>query len=481
MQRSPIILAILALYAIVASAVQELKVEGSNFVNTVTGDQFQIIGVDYQPGGSAGFNPGSGVDPLSNGTTCLRDAALMQKLGINTIRVYNLDPTLNHDMCVSIFNEVGIYMILDVNTPLPNQSIDSADPSSSYDSVYLEQIFGVVEAFKNYPNLIGFFSGNEVIDDDTTAGVDPPYVRAVTRDLKNYIAKHSTRQIPVGYSAADVENVLTDTWQYFSCAIDGSSTDPSRIDFFGLNSYSWCGNATFISSGYNVLVSDFQDSSVPVFFSEYGCNLVLPRVFSEVQALYSPLMTGVLSGGLVYEYSQEVSNFGLVIINGNGTVTLRVDYDNLQAQYNTLNVKTLESSQALSNETSKTPTTCSPSLIKNPSFYNNFTLPDVPPGGQDLIDNGIQNPNNGKIVTVTTTAVPMAVYAVDGSVISGLAITPLANDQANAPSGQNLTGSGTTTGSGSAASPTKKAAAANLQVQSVFGLIAGFAIVALFL
>ena len=46
MQRSPIILAILALYAIVASAVQELKVEGSNFVNTVTGDQFQIIGVE---------------------------------------------------------------------------------------------------------------------------------------------------------------------------------------------------------------------------------------------------------------------------------------------------------------------------------------------------------------------------------------------------------------------------------------------------
>lgn len=50
----------------------------------------------YQPGGSAGFIAGSGVDPLSNGTLCLRDAALMQRLGINTIRVYNLDPSLNH-------------------------------------------------------------------------------------------------------------------------------------------------------------------------------------------------------------------------------------------------------------------------------------------------------------------------------------------------------------------------------------------------
>ena len=50
----------------------------------------------YQPGGSAGFIAGSGVDPLSNGTLCLRDAALMQRLGVNTIRVYNLDPFLNH-------------------------------------------------------------------------------------------------------------------------------------------------------------------------------------------------------------------------------------------------------------------------------------------------------------------------------------------------------------------------------------------------
>lgn len=50
----------------------------------------------YQPGGSAGFIGGSGIDPLSNGTLCLRDAALMQRLGINTIRVYNLDPSLNH-------------------------------------------------------------------------------------------------------------------------------------------------------------------------------------------------------------------------------------------------------------------------------------------------------------------------------------------------------------------------------------------------
>lgn len=59
-----------------------VEVQGQNFVDTVTGNRFQILGVDYQPGGSAGFGPGFG-DPLSNPPACLRDAALMQRLGVS--------------------------------------------------------------------------------------------------------------------------------------------------------------------------------------------------------------------------------------------------------------------------------------------------------------------------------------------------------------------------------------------------------------
>ena len=106
-----------------------------------------------------------GSDPLSNGTLCLRDAALMQSLGINAIRVYNLDPNLNHDVCVSIFNAVGIYLLVDVNSPLPNESLNPGDLSGSYSSTYLNHIFAVVEAFHDFPNVLGFFSGNEVMDD----------------------------------------------------------------------------------------------------------------------------------------------------------------------------------------------------------------------------------------------------------------------------------------------------------------------------
>lgn len=92
--------------ASLAAAVPAIDVQGSFFVNNATGARYQIVGVAYQPGGSAGYNPGSGVDPLSNKDECLRDAALMQILGVNAIRVYNIDPNVNHDECASIFNAV---------------------------------------------------------------------------------------------------------------------------------------------------------------------------------------------------------------------------------------------------------------------------------------------------------------------------------------------------------------------------------------
>jgi 1,3-beta-glucanosyltransferase GAS3 len=95
---------------------------------------------------------------------------------VNSIRVYNLAPSANHDDCASIFNAAGIYMILDVNSPLDNGSLNRGAPWESYNPIYMAQVFGVIEAFKNYPNTAGFFSGNEVINEDSVELV-PNYIR----------------------------------------------------------------------------------------------------------------------------------------------------------------------------------------------------------------------------------------------------------------------------------------------------------------
>ena len=64
-------------------------------------------------------------------------------------------------------------------------------------------MFAVIEAFKGYDNLLALFAGNEVVNDEESAAVSPRYVKAVVRDMKNYIAAHVYRSIPIGYSAAD--------------------------------------------------------------------------------------------------------------------------------------------------------------------------------------------------------------------------------------------------------------------------------------
>ncbi|XXG97347.1 cell division control protein [Hypoxylon texense] len=439
--------------ATLAAAVSSLEVQGSQFVNSKTGDAFQIVGMAYQIGGSAGYDPSHGKDPLSNGDICKRDAALMQQLGVNTIRVYNLDPNLNHDECASIFNAAGMYMIIDVNSPLAGESLNSGAPWESYYAGYLNRTFAIVEAFKSYPNTLGFFSGNEVIDSVKTGATVPPYVRAVTRDLKNYIKNHADRAIPVGYSAADVRDVLEDTWNYFQCAIDGDENDMSRADMFALNSYSWCGESTFEESGYNQLVALFQGTSVPVFYSEYGCNTPSPRVFTEVQAIYGSQMTGVFSGGVVYEFAQEKNNYGLAECNDDGTVDLLADYNTLQNQYKKVDFSTVQSVKA---STSKvTIPECKASLIKEDGFNNNFTLPAVPPGAQDIIDNGVSPKPVGKIVDISDYTVTHVVKDASGNTLSGLAVKPLADDVSNTPG---AAGSGTSSGSGSGSDESGSAA-----------------------
>lgn len=403
---------------------------GNSFVNPKTGDRFQIVGVAYQPGGSAGYDKEAGRDPLSDKDVCLRDAALLQVLGVNAIRVYNVNPDLNHDECASIFNAAGMYMILDVNSPLVGEALTSWNPWESYYASYLNRTFAVVEAFKNYPNTLAFFSGNEVIDKVDTGATVPPYMRAVTRDLKNYVKKHSPRPIPVGYSAADVRSILFDSYNYFQCALDGDEDDMSRADIFALNSYSWCGDSTFTEASYDELVEGFRGSSVPVFFSEFGCNTPYPRVFTEIGAIYGDQMTDVFSGGVVYEYTMEPNNYGLVKLKADGTAHLLSDFLTLRDQYAKLDFSKLQSQKAPTGK-APTPPTCSPSLIKTEKFNNNFTLPVPPPGAQEIIDEGVKPKPSGKLVKITDWEVKLTVKNPDGSVVSNLAVKPLADDEVN--------------------------------------------------
>lgn len=128
-----------------------------------------------------------------------------------------------------------------------------------------------------------------------------------------------------------------------------------RLDFYSLNSYEWCGSqATYQTSGYDILEAAFQHYPVPVFFSEDGCNTVPPRDFNDQSAIFGPNMANTWSGSIIYEWIEEVNNYGLVsygayepgVNQGNEVVEgyvrqgvptpIAPDFTNLQAQWATL-------------------------------------------------------------------------------------------------------------------------------------------------
>ena len=316
------------------------EVQGTRFVDSNSKEPFIIKGLDYQPGGSSSIRRDSPEDPLSNIETCKRDVALFQTLGVNTIRVYSINPNLNHDACMTTLALAGIYLLLDLNSPLWNEHLNRHDPETSYNAFYLDHIFKVVDQFSGYNNTLGFFAGNEVINDRVSASKSSKYVKRIVTDLKMYMMSNrrsGMRTVPIGYSAADDLQYRVPVSKYLECSNEGGD-DSSSIDFYGVNSYQWCGSQTMQTSGYDKLVEAYRDFTKPVFLSEFGCNKVLPREFNEITVLYTGEMLEVFSGGLVYEFSQEPNNYGLVKLSStDGSARILRDYEQLRKKYAEIN------------------------------------------------------------------------------------------------------------------------------------------------
>jgi len=257
--------------------------------------------------------------------------------------------------------------------------------------------------------------------------------------MKAYITHQIHRTIPVGYSNADHIEFRTSLAEYLACG------DIGWIDFFAINSYQWCGENTFQGSGYDTLVEDYKNYSLPIFFSEYGCNLVRPRIFQETAALFSDKMTGVFAGGLIYEFTQEPADYGIVKIAGNGKdCSLLGEFDNLQKVHESAPNPTIPS-DATENERPK---------CQDPSHYPHIAGDsEIPKSfGVDYIKNGVASAGNvkwtkGKFLSLdkVLTQTPYTIKDADGKEIKDKKIKWVA-DVKQAPIKQG--GNGKDTGGG---------------------------------
>jgi len=153
-----------------------------------------------------------------------------------------------------------------------------------------------------------------------------------------------------------------------------------RSDFFAFNDYSWCDPSSYQISGWDKKVQLFSNYSLPIFLSEFGCN-TNTRKFEEIAALYSSQMTPVYSGGLVYEYSQEEANYGLVDISGS-SVSERPDFTALQTAYK----GTAAPSGDGGYKTAGSASNCPPAAAN--WAVSGTLLPIMPAGAQKYMTNG---------------------------------------------------------------------------------------------
>lgn len=332
------------------------------------------------------YQPQDGVDPLSDNNLSVIQGLIegnWKKLGINAVRVYQVDPSLPHDQVMSLLANHQI--CVEVGAVTAETAINASNPQ--YTSAFLNRIKSVADAFAKYDNVLYLSIANEAI----TPGVSPGYpipsiLKASARDLRAYMAQKGYRNIPIGCAERDDPQYTIPAAAAYMC---GSPQE--RLDVLGYNCYRWAGGSlqSHLDAYYELCQVDFTFNGaapvIPVIMTEYGANAIQPRPFDDVPYLFgsepvvsngnSINMANTFSGGFVFRYQerQDSPNFGLV--DASGQPTSFGGFDNLQNAY-----------QAISDFPAGIPNTsgvldCA-ALGTNP--YN-LPLPPTPDGGSGIL------------------------------------------------------------------------------------------------
>ncbi|KAK8071124.1 glycoside hydrolase family 72 protein [Apiospora hydei] len=328
-----------------ATTSPEISIKGSRLYKP-NGDQFFVKGVSYYLDDDNYTR-----DRLVDTKQCEIDAELMANMGVNTIRVYEVEAYRFHDGCMEAFDKRGIYVWLDLDS--------SSSMMRYYDPVWTRAMYedwaSKIDEFAKYSNLLAFGIGGDTIDVDDWYGRAAPYVRAAAKDMKAFRDGRGYRQIPIAYNQYDSSDLKNTVVDYLTC---GDYTD--SIDMFGLGLYQACG------SDVSELFDEFANPEIPIVVSEIYCTFEgKVRNFTEVETV----LTGTWS---------ETNNTALVEYPDNGHTgkpVLLPDYTRLQSIFSSARPKSTTAAEY-------TPTASAPACPTQDEYYHwgvdaNLPLPTI--------------------------------------------------------------------------------------------------------
>lgn len=176
-------------------------------------------------------------------------------------------------------------------------------------------------------------------------------------------------------------------------------------------------------------------------------------------------MTGVFSGALAYEFTQEPNDYGLVEVNGT-TAHLLNDFVALQSQYQKVASVSAGTSQSVTRAT-----TC-PAANSYAHLNGTNVLPDTPVA--DLIKNGIASNlySAGKLISPSKWATSYTIIDANGNTMSNKNIDSSGYTASNPANGGSGTSGSQVGGGGSVSNSTTSTSAADgLRLSPLFGVI----------
>jgi 1,3-beta-glucanosyltransferase GAS5 len=297
-------------------------IQGKNFYDAVSGAHIPIKGVAYYPRPNAGTLIANNIDFFTDQYAHIwrRDIEQFVALNVNTIRLFAVDPSKNHDAFMCALQERGIRVLVSLSANCVDCAIGvETSVPDCYPAALKTRGQYIIAAFSQYENVLGFEMHNEI--SLNLVGMperNAPCGKQFLRDMRAYIRGcPNMRQIPIGLATADRDRQANAL--YYNCRSDPD--DPlENAEWYGINAYQHCdGTAETIDDldGFKKLRDDFASfelTNVPVILTEFGCiNPSFPTIdgyeahrdFLQVSALFSTDYVQLFAGGCVFEYSNE--------------------------------------------------------------------------------------------------------------------------------------------------------------------------------